>query len=126
MKRSVYTKSCFTFPNHLLHSKLFSSVSDVEAQLRSLCAKPDNFHLDEAVSLFHKAVNSSPMLSQSACNYLMESLVKSKQYELAFSVYSRMTHAGVLPSFISLSGVIDSFVIAKKPQAGFRGLGVDF
>ncbi|KAL3580220.1 hypothetical protein D5086_018055 [Populus alba] len=128
MKRSVYshTKSCFAFPNYLLHPKLSSSVSDVEAQLRSLCAKPDNFHPNEAVSLLHKAVNSSPLLSLSACNSLMESLVKSKHYELAFSVYSRMTHVGVLPSFKSLSGLIDSFVFAKKPQLALGVLGLIF
>lgn len=113
LKRHPYCNSpSYAF---FVYLKLLSSIpstyscSDIETQLRFLCDK-SNPQISEAVSLFRGSIDSDRLPSGGACNLLVHTLTRSKNYELAFSVYSRMTHVGIFPSFISLSCLVACFV----------------
>ncbi|PRQ20754.1 hypothetical protein RchiOBHm_Chr7g0231581 [Rosa chinensis] len=71
-----------------------TSLSNVETQMRALLEDPDP-KISEAISIFHHAIHSNrlPSGSAAACNFLVDTLSRSKNYELAFSVYTKMTKA---------------------------------
>eukprot|EP00257_Ricinus_communis_P026943 XP_025014357.1 pentatricopeptide repeat-containing protein At4g28010-like [Ricinus communis] len=100
-----------------------SSLSDVETQLRLLCQEP-NFQSTRAVSLFHQAIDSYLYPSESICNSLLHNLVRSKNYQLTLSVYSKMTHVGIMSNFFSLSHLVDCFVHTHMLKFAFGVLGL--
>ncbi|KAK9912472.1 hypothetical protein M0R45_036334 [Rubus argutus] len=94
-----------------------TSLSNVETQLRALWEER-NPKISEALSLFHHAIHSNrfPSGSASACNFLVQTLTRSRKYELAFSVYTKMTNVGIFPSFLTLSCLVSYFVNIHKPE----------
>ncbi|CAK9327957.1 unnamed protein product [Citrullus colocynthis] len=64
-----------------------NSVSDIDSHLVSLCQNLTPRNANDAFSLFHTAIASNSLPSGLTCNSLMAALTRTRNYEMALSVY---------------------------------------
>lgn len=106
-----------------LHS---SDTQKLDTQLRSLCENPKKPQLVNAFALFNQNLDLGQIPSESTCNFLVVTFAKNKEYNLALMVYHEMRKVQVLPWFLSLAALIESFVHFQKPRLAIGVLGLIF
>ncbi|KAK3005477.1 hypothetical protein RJ639_017510 [Escallonia herrerae] len=108
-------------PTHVAASN--SILAHVDTQLKHLCSAP-NSQSSDAISFFHRAVELGHIPSGSACNLLVKTLARKKEYNLVLEVYTRMTCAKISPNFLSLAALIECFVHSHKVGLAIGVMGM--